>query len=632
LYVNPTDGQDQIAFKSTIMGTSARPIIVRAAPGQRVKLDGANSRQNVILFVSGSYVWFMGLEIYSSNTARYSATGGSTAPESEIHRGSCISITQEHTITGIKIINCILHDGLLGYTDFSPASAGTEMYGCLLYNNGWLASDRSHGHNVYIRNATGNTRAQNANINWGAFDYNVQAYGTANTDDFSFDSNVIFQTGSSDGAFLIGGATVANNAVITNNFFYQNNTARVVDLGWDPYGAGLNNATVTGNYVGGREVHFMKPITNSNISNNTIYYTFLEGASPSDFPNNTWLTSKPTVNRIFIIPNIYEAGRANIAVYNWSHAASVLVDLSGVLNPGDPFEIIDAQNPSMIVASGSYGGPVSLSMNGLVAAQPIGPLSGPGYATRTHTAPEFGAFIVFRTGPSAGVNASVRFYLQGPYNNSTNTMSNGLKQGGVLAAHFGTLPVPALAVDSVNVEIRDSLSAASSTKRAFAPAWLLTDGTIRDFVDTTKGYVVFPGVPTGNYYLVVRHRNHLAAMSSVRVGIDGSESPSVYDFSTGQAGAYGTNPVIATGTRFSLYAGDVNGDGVVKYNNAGNDRVLIYARIGGASFNATVSGYFNEDVNLDGIVRYNNADNDRVLIYASIGGNSFNATMISQVP
>jgi hypothetical protein len=224
----------------------------------------------------------------------------------------------------------------------------------------------------------------------------------------------------------------------------------------------------------------------------------------------------------------------------------------------------------MIVASGSYAGPATLSMNGLVAAQPIGPGAGLGQATRTHTGPEFGAFIVFRTASSVAVNATVRCYLQGPYNSSTNTMSNALKQGGVLATHFGALPVPALAVDSINVEIRDSLSAAASTKRAFAPAWLLTDGTIRDLLDTTKAYVGFTGVPTGNYYLVVRHRNHLAVMSSVRVGVDGSVTPPVYDFSSGQASAYGTNPMVATGTRFSLYAGDVNGDGVVRYTNAGN--------------------------------------------------------------
>ena len=34
--------------------------------------------------------------------------------------------------------------------------------------------------------------------------------------------------------------------------------------------------------------------------------------------------------------------------------------------------------------------------------------------------------------------------------------------------------------------VRDSLAAAKATKRVFAPAWLLTDGSILDFGDTTK--------------------------------------------------------------------------------------------------------------------------------------------------
>jgi hypothetical protein len=121
-------------------------------------------------------------------------------------------------------------------------------------------------------------------------------------------------------------------------------------------------------------------------------------------------------------------------------------------------------------------------------------------------------------------------------------------------------------------------------------------------------------------------------MSASPQSLTAALNPAAYDFSTGQATGYGTTPMIATGTRFSLYAGDVNGDGTVKYNNASNDRVLIYSRIGGGSFNATVSGYFNEDTNLDGTVRYNNANNDRVLIYSTIGGGSFNATVATRVP
>jgi hypothetical protein len=384
-YVNPTNGQDHIAWTSTISGTASAPIIVRAWPGDHPALDGANSDQNDILFISGSYVWFMGLEIYSSSTNRYSPSGGSFPPSSEIDRGTCVGITQTQTIAGIKIINCILHDGFVGYGNTSATSTSAELYGCLLYNNGWFGSDRSHGHNIYIQNVAGNTRAQDANVIWGAFENLVQAYGTKNTDDFSFDQNIVFAP--VDGGFLVGGAQVSNNLSMTNNALYSGIISTpILNLGWVPYGSGLSNANITGNYFGWGEIEFQSPIS-GNVSGNTIYYGALSGASESDFPNNSWSGAKPTGVKTVIVPNKYEAGRANIAIYNWDKKSSVTVDLSGIFNPGDTYTVIDAQNPSTVVASGTYAGPISISMTGLVAVNPIG------QGTRTHTAPEFGAFI-----------------------------------------------------------------------------------------------------------------------------------------------------------------------------------------------------------------------------------------------
>ena len=188
--------------------------------------------------------------------------------------------------------------------------------------------------------------------------------------------------------------------------------------------------------------------------------------------------------------------------------------------------------------------------------------------------------------------ASVKVYLQGPYNTGTNAMNNVLRTSGLLAAHFGSMAIPVGAVDSINVEIRDSLVAAKATKRAFAPAWLLTDGTIRDFGDSTKTYVGFTGALAGNYYIVISHRNHLAVMSSAPVSLVAGTSPVVYDFSTGQARAYGTNPQRLVGTRYAMPAGDGTGDGSVD----GFDRNTIWLIQNGTS------GYLSGDFNLDGAV------------------------------
>jgi len=213
--------------------------------------------------------------------------------------------------------------------------------------------------------------------------------------------------------------------------------------------------------------------------------------------------------------------------------------------------------------------------------------------------------------PSSAINARLKFYLQGPYVTSADTMSNGLKKTGLLASHFATATIPAFAVDSVNIEIRDSAAAAKAGVRAFAPAWLMTDGTIRDFVDTTKNYVGYTGVPAGKYYIVVRHRNHLAIMSNVRDSLDAGLTPALYDFSTGQGQAYGTNAMIQVGTHFALIGGNTNNaDQVI---NAG-DRVA-------ARNNSGLNTFIPSDATLDGVV---NAA-DRVLARN-------NAGQASQVP
>ena len=77
-------------------------------------------------------------------------------------------------------------------------------------------------------------------------------------------------------------------------------------------------------------------------------------------------------------------------VYNWGHAASVLVDVSGSLAIGAPYEVRSALDfNGASVARGIYDGkPISLPMTGLQAVAPIG------QSTASSPAPEFGAFVL----------------------------------------------------------------------------------------------------------------------------------------------------------------------------------------------------------------------------------------------
>ena len=66
---------------------------------------------------------------------------------------------------------------------------------------------------------------------------------------------------------------------------------------------------------------------------------------------------------------------------------------------------------------------------------------------------------------------------------------------------------------------------------------------------------------------------------------------------------------------------DINGDGLVKYAGAANDRDLILQFIGGTiPTNVVPCSGCPEDVNGDGVVKYSGADNDRDLLLQRIGG------------
>ncbi len=94
-------------------------------------------------------------------------------------------------------------------------------------------------------------------------------------------------------------------------------------------------------------------------------------------------------------------------------------------------------------------------------------------------------------------------------------------------------------------------------------ALLREDGQI---IGTRSGnsQVSFDGLSAENYYIVVRHRNHLPVMSASPVALDADVSgTAVYDFTTASSQAYGINPMKQEGGIYALWGGDGNGNGSV---------------------------------------------------------------------
>ncbi|MCU0406593.1 MAG: hypothetical protein MUE64_06410 [Ignavibacteriaceae bacterium] len=190
---------------------------------------------------------------------------------------------------------------------------------------------------------------------------------------------------------------------------------------------------------------------------------------------------------------------------------------------------------------------------------------------------------------------AVKFFLEGPF--SGGSMSTALNTGGYIQTTqpFNTAPwnyagtenvsiIPSGVVDWTLIELRSTTTTVVARRAAF----IKSDGSLVDLNGTSQ--LSFAGVPLGNYYVVIYHRNHLAVMTSNTVSL--SNNPILYDLTLAQTQAYGTNSMknLAAGV-FGLYTADTDGSGTVNAtdrSNTWNQRNL--------------SGYYGTDVDLSGTV------------------------------
>jgi hypothetical protein len=120
--------------------------------------------------------------------------------------------------------------------------------------------------------------------------------------------------------------------------------------------------------------------------------------------------------------------------------------------------------------------------------------------------------------------------------------------------------------------------------------FLLKDGTIVDSDGSSD--LAFSVAAAGDYYIVVRHRNHLAIMSHDPVSLPNS---TVYDLSTAQIQAYGTNPLkLLTTGLYGMYVGD--------YNLSNSINSIDWSTTNGCMKESGTAGYKQGDFNFTGSV------------------------------
>lgn len=249
---------NDLGFTSQLTGTLANPIKVMSYPGERAVIDGNVSfspiKSTVILRINGGYTWFMNFEITNTETGtRKIAISGSNPPERRAN-----SIDDAGIAT--KIINLVIHDTGQGIFA-TPDVSGNEYYGNIIYNNGWDAPDRLHGHGIYVQNTAGAKKFEE-NMFFNQFGDSSTVYGSSSAAarNLTWTGNLFFS-----GQMTWWGPNITN-LVVSENMAYNH----LFKLG--------NNLNMTNTTASIQNNYFMAGVLldefaeNVTFRNNTVWY------------------------------------------------------------------------------------------------------------------------------------------------------------------------------------------------------------------------------------------------------------------------------------------------------------------------------------------------------------------------
>jgi hypothetical protein len=389
-------------FRSTVAGSVRAPVVVRGFAHERAVIDGAGVPRST-LYVSGGHTVFWGFELTNSDTARTSS-----ARAVELRRNVVVN-DASHT----RYVNLVIHDGGVGFYN-EPEALDVEISGCILYNNGWQGPDRGHGHGLYLKAFVGPLVARD-NVIFNHYGYGIHAYTNSKTGrlmNITIDGNVAFNNGtlatrgSPASNILLGGADYAGGDVVRDNVAYYSpelvGAGANVQIGYKTLRNG--DVVVENNYVvGGSPALDFGYWAAARVSRNTLIRTAasrgaLIGKRDPGAPGQIWRDnderSAPHVTRIIVRPNPYERGRAHVIVLNWGSDRSVTADVSGVLAPGDRYEVRNVQNLfGAPVSSGTVAGTsVRIPLEGVDPPVPVGL----GRSPAPRTGPRFDVFLILR--------------------------------------------------------------------------------------------------------------------------------------------------------------------------------------------------------------------------------------------
>lgn len=307
-------GEYRGKFEIRLAGTEAAPIRLRAVPGERASIvdSGLTVAQGT------DYLWLEGLEIAGTTPVEQRVTDSTGSWPKDLAGTNGLTI---HAGRGCKYLNLVIHDNVLGGVGWWIGSVDSEMYGCIIYNNGWKAPDRTHGHCIYVQNKDGVKTIRNCILTvpaWGG-SYTMHAYGSkaAYIDNFTIEDNIAYERG----PFLVGGGRPSHQIRVARNLLHGIG----MQVG---YGAQNEDCEVRDNLVVGGKITIQK------------YNKVVDQGNQFDTPG-----------RAVLLPNQYDPARAHVAIFNPSKAAVTALPVGTLLKPGDGYRLLDPKDV--------YGKPVA---------------------------------------------------------------------------------------------------------------------------------------------------------------------------------------------------------------------------------------------------------------------------------
>lgn len=249
------------------------------------------------------------------------------------------------------------------------------------------------------------------------------------------------------------------------------------------------------------------------------------------------------------------------------------------------------------------------------------------------------AGFLFRLGNLQLSGLDIALFLEGAWDQSGNLHTDLLTAGLIphtqpydvdpwnyTGEEFASV-IPANVVDWILVELRDAPTASQAIPATVVEGWpkamfLLNDGSVADTNGNVPSYT-FNNI-SDSLFVVIRHRNHLAIMSSHGLTLTGNTFS--YDFTNGITKAYGGEvgyKELEEGF-YGMAGGEADADG----NIFMSDRTLWRSDLG------TTGSYHTSDFDLDGNIFMS----DRTLWRSNLGtsnpitGFFIKPKFISQVP